>query len=168
MRNFDSSPIHLFRNFLLRIEFTLSTEKPMKPQNSNSKQDLPDFDHELENDEVWNLLEDARSSSPSPRFVQDTLRRVRLDSEGSNTPWWQSLFAVKPLLGISGAALAALAIFLSLPAEPTLPADNEPSNSIASTEDWNELENAVASELLSDAAEDPTLLSDAEIVALLF
>ena len=140
----------------------------MKPNQTNSKQDLPDFDRELENDAVWNLLENTTPSAPSPRFVQDTLRRVRLNTKTPTAPWWRALLAPKPLLGVTGAALAALAIFLSLPADPITPQDANLADSSTPTEGWNELEDAVASELLSDAAEDPTLLSDAEIVALLF
>ncbi len=137
----------------------------MKPNHPN--QNLPDFDADLENDSVWNLLEDATPTDSSPRFVQDTLRRVRLESEPEKSPWWKLLLAPKPLLGVAGAALAAVAIIISLPSDTPTPADPlvvqpEPA------EDWNTLEDTFANELLSGAAEDPTLLSDEEIVALLF
>lgn len=138
----------------------------MKPKHPNH--DLPDFDRELENDAVWNLLEDPTPGKPSPRFVQDTLRRARLDAEASKAPWWKSLLAPKPLLGAAGAALAALAIFVSLPSDQVAPQNPDVAEVTTPAEDWIELEDAVASELLSDAAEDPTLLSDGEIVALLY
>ncbi len=137
----------------------------MKPKHPN--QNLPDFDADLESDSVWNLLEDATPTDSSPRFVQDTLRRVRLDSEPEKSPWWKLLLAPKPLLGVAGAALAAVAIFISLPSDAPTPADPVVENP-EPAEDWNTLEDTFANELLSGAAEDPTLLSDEEIVALLF
>jgi len=139
----------------------------MKPKHPNSQHDLPDFDQELENDAVWNLLGDASSSTPSPRFVQDTLRRTRLENETLSTPWWRSLLSPKPIFAATGLGIAALAIFLSLP-DQTPASQPNVVDATPPAENWQELEHAVANELLSDAAEDPSLLSDAEIVALLF
>ncbi|MFT6178906.1 MAG: hypothetical protein ACJAQT_001373 [Akkermansiaceae bacterium] len=138
----------------------------MKPKHPNHN--LPDFDSELENDAVWNLLEDSSPANPSPRFVQDTLRRVRLDAAPSKSPWWKSLLAPMPLLGTAGTALAALAIFVSLPSNSVAPQNTDIAEITTPAENWIELEDAVAGELLSGAAEDPSLLSDEEIVALLF
>ncbi len=137
--------------------------KPTPPH-----QNLPDHDAEIENDALWNLLADASPSEASPRFVQDTLRRVRLEENPTKISWWKKLLAPKPLLGTAGAAIAAIAIFISLPSDPISPSGKEVTNTATPTEDWNELEDAIASELLSNAAEDPSLLSDSEIVALLF
>lgn len=143
------------------------TEKAMKPSHPNH--DLPDFDADLEKDDVWNLLEDTTPSNPSPRFGQDTLRRIRLEADqAEKSPWWKSIFSPKPLIGFAGAVVAAIAIVVSLPSEPVSPTPivkTTPEN----VDDWqSELEDAVASELLSSAAEDPTLFSDGEIVALLY
>lgn len=136
----------------------------MKP---HPDQNLPDFDADLENDSVWSLLDDATHPEASPRFVQDTLRRLRLDEDQAATPWWKSLLAPKPILGITGAALAALAIIISLPSDP--PAPQAPLADLTEpTEDWNSLEDTFARDLLSGVAEDPSLLSDEEIVALLY
>jgi len=138
----------------------------MKPSHPNH--DLPDFDADLEQDAVWNLLGDSSPSNPSPRFVQDTLRRVRLENAAPKASWWKSLLAPKPLISMAGAALAAVAIILSLPSTPDTPtqiADTTPEV----VEDWqSNLNDAVASELLSSAAEDPSLFTDGEIVALLY
>ncbi len=138
----------------------------MKPNHPNHH--LPDFDADLEKDDVWNLLGDTTPRNPSPRFVQDTLRRVRMDGETKNSPWWNALFSPKPLIGIAGAALAAIAIVISLPSDSGTPSSTANTDPV-SVEDWqDDLEDAVASELLSSAAEDPTLFSDGEIVALLY
>jgi len=136
--------------------------KPNHPTNPPS-----DFDADLENDAVWNLLDDATPTDPSPRFVQDTLRRVRLGETERKSPWWKTLFSPKPLMGAAGAALAAIAIVISLPSEPA-PTGGTVAKTPEVTEDFDQLEDTFATELLSGAAEDPTLLSDAEIVALLY
>jgi len=148
----------------------MSLKDPLSPKN------LPDFDPELENDAVWKVLDEASPAKIPPRFTSDTLRRLRLENEVAKSRWWQKLLSPKPLVAASATALAAVAIVLSLPDEPTpvpaqtvdsQPTDSEPS-SPAAVEDWDNLEDSLARELLSGAAEDPTLLSDEEIVSLLF
>ena len=99
--------------------------------------------------------------------MQDTLRRVRLEETKRKSPWWKTLLSPKPLMGAAGAALAAIAIVISLPSEPA-PKGGKVAKTPEVTEDFDQLEDTFATELLSGAAEDPTLLSDAEIVALLY
>ena len=139
----------------------------MKPNHSNH--DLPDFDADLEQDAVWNLLGESTPADPSPRFVQDTLRKVRLDEAApEKAVWWKSLLFSKPLIGITGAALAAVAVFVSLPTTQDSP-ETITNTTPEVIDDWqSDLHDAVAVELLSSAAEDPTLFTDEEIVALLY
>ena len=77
------------------------------------------------------------------------------------------VFAPKPLIGIAGAALATIAIVISLPSDPS-PPNRTISETPQINEDFDQLEDSFATELLSGAAEDPTLLSDEEIIALLY
>lgn len=137
----------------------------MKPNQPNFP--ISDIDAEIENDVVWNLLDDATAANPPPHFVQDTLRRVRLEGAEQKSPWWKALFAPKPLMGVAGAALAAITIVISLPSDPT-PSGEKIVEKPEVTVDFDQLEDTFATELLSGAAEDPTLLSDEEIVALLY
>ena len=51
----------------------------MKPNQSTHP--LPDFDADLEDDAVWNLLDDATPTELPPRFVNETLRRIRLEED---------------------------------------------------------------------------------------
>jgi hypothetical protein len=155
----------LFETFWDNLGLFLCREKVMKPNQPTHP--LPDFDADLEDDVVWNLIDDASPADPPPRFVEETLRRVRLEEDKQKSQWWKLIFAPKPLIGTAGVALAAVAIVISLPSDPS------PSNrTIAETpqinEDFDQLEDSFATELLSGAAEDPTLLSDEEIVALLY
>jgi hypothetical protein len=127
-----------------------------------------DFDPSLENDAVWNLLEEASPVEASPRFTDDTLRRIRLESE-IPTPWWKSLLSPKPVIATLVTAAAAVVIVVSLPDQS--PEVAEPVAKAAGpipAEDWENLEDNLAHELLSGVAEDPSLLSDEEIVALLY
>lgn len=139
----------------------------MKPEPSNHPKSLPDFDPGLENDSVWNLLDEASPTEISPRFTVDTLRRVRLETSAP-MPWWRKIPAPKPLLASAASAAAALAIVVSLPDNPTPDAAQVEAPPAESVGDWKNLEDTLAQELLSGAAEDPTLLSDEEIVALLY
>ncbi|MEN8774746.1 MAG: hypothetical protein ABF379_08540 [Akkermansiaceae bacterium] len=136
-------------------------------KHDHSDNSSSDFDSNLDNDAVWNLLDDATLIDPSPRFVQDTLRRVRLEESMKKSSWWKALSAHKPLVGVVGATLAAVAIVISLPSDP-IPADGPVAATPQAAEDFDQLEDTFATELLSGAAEDPTLLSDEEIVTLLY
>jgi hypothetical protein len=155
----------LCETFWDNLGLFLCREKVMKPNQPTHP--LPDFDADLEDDVIWNLIDDASPADPPPRFVEETLRRVRLEEDKQKSQWWKLIFAPKPLIGTAGVALATIVIVISLPSDPS------PSNStIAETpqinEDFDKLEDSFATELLSGAAEDPTLLSDEEIVALLY
>ena len=139
--------------------------KPNHPKNTPS-----DFDADIEGDALWRLLDESSPLSPSPRFHQDTLRRVRLDQAEQKPSWWQSLLSPKPLMGLAGAALAAVAIVIAFPADsgPVSDpiADKDPT--IEEAMELQAMEDSLATELLSAAAEDPSLLSDEEIVSLIY
>ena len=135
---------------------------------NSPKTQLPDHDAGLENDAVWNLLDHGSTSGPSPAFVQNTLRRARLESV--DLPWWKKLSARRIWalsLTSAGSIAAAVALIVSLQHNPA-PAPQVVVKPDPAPAPLTELENALASELLTDAAEDPSLLSDQEIVALLY
>ncbi len=148
-------------------EFPLLTNPTMTPEPSKNPNSLPDVDPGLENDTVWNLLDEASLAEVSPGFVSDTLRRIRLEAPAP-TPWWQKLLSPGPLLASAATAAAAVAIVVSLPENPTPIAPQVEVPPVAPVGDWENLEDTLARELLSGAAEDPSLLSDEEIVALLY
>ena len=127
-----------------------------------------DFDPALDNDAVWSLLDKASHVEVAPCFTDDTLRRVRLESE-FRTPWWNALLAPKPVIATLATAAATVIIVFSLPNQSPEVVDPvaDVSNPIPA-EDWQNLEDTLAQELLSGVAEDPSLLSDEEIVALLY
>lgn len=129
-----------------------------------------DFDEQLEQDALWELLDHSSQSHPSPTFVQDTVRIARLEADCSQntTSWWRTFFSPKLLVGSTVLACGAVALMISLgpsapSASPQLTTDANPTS-----QEWTELEDTLASELLAGATEDPSLLSDEEIVALIF
>ncbi|YCM43904.1 hypothetical protein V2O64_21580 [Verrucomicrobiaceae bacterium 227] len=138
----------------------------MKP-NSPTPQ-LPDHDPGLEDDTLWTLLDQGSTSGPSPSFVQDTLRRARL--EEAPLPWWKSLTTRRirtASLATFGTAAAVIALVISLPSDP-VPVEQTTSTQATAPAQWTELENALASQVLTEAAENPAQFSDQEIVALLY
>jgi len=138
----------------------------MKPNHPNNQ--LPDFDSELESDAIWDVLADATPGEPSPRFLQGTLRRARL--EPGSQPWWKPLRPRKiwtASLATLGTAAALIALIISRPSDPT-PVKQTTSTSTTAPAQWSELEDALASAVLAEAAENPSLFSDQELVALLY
>jgi len=130
-------------------------------------QNLPDFDADLDRDPVWNLLDDAPLQEPGPRFAQDLVRRARLEGQDGN-PWWKAFLSPKTLVGMAATACACAAIIASLPNETADPAPVAVNPPVL-TDDWEEnFADDLANELLTSAADDPTLLSDSEIIALLY
>lgn len=129
----------------------------------------PDHDSDLDDDAVWSLLDKGSPFETSPTFLQDTLRRARL--EGGELPWWKKFTAGRiwaASFATAGSAAALIVLILSLNSEPTAPVDLVKNTTFPPSQWSEELDDALASELLSDAAEDPSLLSDQELVALLY
>ncbi|MES2659466.1 MAG: hypothetical protein V4689_12675 [Verrucomicrobiota bacterium] len=67
-------------------------------------------DDSWESDAVWKLLDQAPAPKASARFVDDTLRAVRLAADVK--PWWKRLFSPVPLAGLAGATAALAFSFI--------------------------------------------------------
>lgn len=72
------------------------------PQQMNHPPIPPD--DSWESDAVWQLLDQAPPAVPSPRFVEDTVRAVRLMADIK--PWWQRLLVPLPLATMTAATVA--------------------------------------------------------------
>lgn len=118
--------------------------------------------HDRDNDPVWNLVDQASTAKASPLFARNVMREIRL---GASAPasWWQRLLTPVPLTAGALAAAAAFAILVSIP---------RPDASIATVPDAPTASPAVEFDLdrslLIAAAEDPSLFSDEELLALLY
>lgn len=128
--------------------------------------------HDSDQDPVWNLIDQARPREASPLFARKVLREIRL-AEAKPLPWWRRSVPAIPLAIGSFAAAAVVALLLSLTAppdqgdHPTKLADTTPPSS-ASPGSSAAFNQAFERELLIAAAEDPSLFSDEQLLALLY
>jgi len=151
---------------------------------NNNKDEL------LDNDPVWDLLEQSERPEAGAMFSRNVMREIRL-SQHTPTPWWKKLLSPKPALTtLAAAACAVIAVpmFLSEPVTPvvvTPPVSNTPDvvaapsdsllEEIASVEDLAPLYQAVldmpvdefADHMMIAAANDPSMLDDAEVADLI-
>ena len=119
-------------------------------------------------DPVWDLLDQSPPREAGPLFSRNVMREIRLAGEKA-TPWWKRLLAPRPLLASSLAAAAAVAIIVSVnPEKPGTGgvAGSDPED--APTPVAEQLDETLNQELLIAAAEDPTLFSDEQLLALLY
>jgi hypothetical protein len=77
----------LCETFWDNLGFFVYREKVMKPNQPTNP--LPDFDADLEDDVVWNLLDDASSTNPPPAswkkpFAACVLRKTNENLGGGN------------------------------------------------------------------------------------
>lgn len=123
-------------------------------------------DQQLEPDAVWDLIDQSPTQPASAHFVRKTVQMVR--EERQRRSWWQRLVAAakdRPATAIASLAAATAALLLALTAwqpggQPTDPvSDNSPQA--------GDIEEAIATEMLMAAAENPSEFSDQELVVLL-
>jgi hypothetical protein len=124
-------------------------------------------DHDLDQDPVWDLVDRAQPLEANPLFSRNVMREIRL-AEDSAIPWWKRLLASKPLVASSLAAVAAVAILVSV--NTNSPATNSGLTGVEPGQEapLAELNEELDQELLMAAAEDPSLFSDEQLLALLY
>jgi len=136
---------------------------------SQSPEHLSSSDEEiLENDPVWDLLEQGSTAQANPLFSRNILREIRLTTPTKTTlPFWKKTPALSCFYG-SG-VVAALSLAISL-----FPQHSSP-NSLSSSEragtellTENSVQELLQEELLLAAADHPTLFTDEELVTILF
>ncbi len=122
-------------------------------------------DSSWESDAVWKLLDHGTQTTPSPRFLDDTLRAIRL--EPVNIPWWKRILSPIPLTGLATATAAITLTFIALNQDtPTVPNITETratpqETSLAAIQDIAE------AELLNAAIDHLDDFSDHELVSLI-
>jgi hypothetical protein len=122
-------------------------------------------DNSWESDAVWKLLDHGTQTTPSPRFLDDILRAIRL--EPVNTPWWKRILSPIPLTGLATAAAAITLTFIAFNQDtPTVPTITETratpqETSLAAIQDIAE------AELLNAAIDHLDDFSDHELVSLI-
>lgn len=113
-----------------------------------------------ENDAVWKLLDHSSTLTPSPRFIDDTVRAARLS--GQPAPWWKSLMAPAPITGLT-ATVATLALIFTL----LQPASETPDPVITHSQNTALIEEIAETETLIAAVDHMDQFSDTELVCLI-
>lgn len=121
-------------------------------------------DDSLESDAVWKLLDEARPAVASPRFADNVMRAVRLDT--APAPWWKR-FAMPLSLGGLAAATAAIAltthaVFFTAPA-----VTNQVTRTTPVEVSFEGIQEAADSEVLVAAADHLDKFSDTELVSMI-
>lgn len=114
----------------------------------------------LEADPVWDLVDQAPTQLASSHFARATVQLVR--EREQRQPWWRQFLAPMPIAGLT-AATAAITLLINISLRDSPPGVSA-RNGIAQAE---AIQEAVVSELLMAAAENPNEFSDQELVALL-
>lgn len=114
-------------------------------------------DNSWETDAVWQLLDQAPPATAKPRFVDDTVRAMRLVLD--EKPWWKRLFSPAPLAGLA-AASAGLAFAIVSLTGPTSIATQESSQEIA-------IQEIAETETLIAAVDQLDDFSDTELATLI-
>lgn len=113
-------------------------------------------------DPVWDLLDQASAPKAGPMFARNVMREIRL-AEQSPAPWWRRLLAPIPLTAGAVTAAAAFAIIVAIDRPDTPIADTPGSPDAPAAEVYD-----VEQSLIIAAAEEPSLVSDEELLALLY
>lgn len=148
------------------------------PQKSLNLTDSLDWDPEMEeNDPVWNLLSQASTPKPDPFFARNVVRSARLLEKPSNT-WLArvtSLFTARTSRRLTLGAAACVCALVTYQMWPSPEATEAPETSITATPSpptppsmaSTELSELVIAETLDAAAEDPTIFTHDEVVAMI-
>ncbi len=124
-----------------------------------------DTSHEdaWENDAVWKLLDQSPAPTPSPRFVDDTVRAARL--AGIALPWWKCLLG--PHVGLKSLAGGAVAAAVALVFTLFQPSGSEPTPVITHSANAAHIEEIAETETLIAAMDHMDAFSDTELVSLI-
>lgn len=124
-------------------------------------------DHDLDRDPVWDLVDQSAPRQAGPLFSRNVMREIRV-AEQPSVPWWKRLLASRPLMASSLAAAAAVAILLAVNPDKDTTGSGVTNNDPASVPVAEQLDENLNQELLIAAAEDPSLFSDEQLLALLY
>jgi len=155
---------------------------PQKPLESK------DWDPEQEdNDPVWNILGQASNRKPDPFFARNVVRSTRLLENTSET-WFSrvtSLFTQRTSRQLALGAAACVCALVTYQIWPSTPSTRVPVTKMAATPpqpsppatitapaeiaptELSELSELVIAETLEAAAENPTIFTHDEVVAMI-
>ena len=143
------------------------------PASAHKKADLEDWDH---GDQLWDILSEASKTKPEPFFARNVVRTVRLkktSSESTSTRilrFFTSRQVVSANRKLALGAAACACVMLGYQLWPT-PETATTAPTIAQvaqpSETASNLSELVIEETLLAAADDPTMFTRDEVVAML-
>ncbi len=117
-----------------------------------------------EGDELWDLLGKSERERASGRFVDDTVRAVKLLPQGDS--WWPKVLQYSPLAGLAACLILGVGFLMNGKSDDTgVEAPAIVSNGVE--ESWVEIEEAAEVEMLVAAADHLDRFSDQELVSLM-
>ena len=136
---------------------------PMPPNRNEQETPIKEQD-----DPVWHLLEKASKKEASPFFARNIMRETRLHAKHSPSLFFrlQSLLTSKRIASLACVCILAIAAFEFWPSDKsveTVDSINQ-ENQITSASPLSEL---LIEESLNVAAEDPSIYTRDEIVAMI-
>lgn len=133
------------------------------------ERDTPDPD-DIENDPVWKLLAQSPNRPAGPRFVDDVVRRARLDADAP-VPWWTRWLATAPAMAAASGLAAAVIVGWFVLSPDTDDASPEIQfaalDAAAEEERLAHLQEVLETEMLFAAVEHLDDFSDAELITLI-
>jgi hypothetical protein len=114
-------------------------------------------------DELWDLLGKSERERASVRFVDDTVRAVKLLPQGDS--WWPKVLQFSPLTGLAACLMLGVVYLMNGSGGEGVEAPAIVSNGVE--ESWVEIEAAAEVEMLTAAADHLDQFSDQELVSLI-
>ena len=138
--------------------------EPMKtPPNNDPSNELKNVSL-AENDPLWELLNESPAPEASPFFSRNILREIRAE-EQQKTSLWKAFLSFRPAVAMGltvAVALSCIPLILS-----SQDSKSRATASLTPTSNTS-LVNYLDEELLLAAADEPSLFSDDEVIAMLF
>ena len=153
---------------------------PSSPPSSPPPTSTQPTQHKAEDwdqgDELWNLLSEASKTEPEPFFARNVVRTVRLDENSSTTTGTRifrfftsrKVISINSKLALGAAACACVMLGYQLWPTPETATTTPTIAQVAQpSETTNNLSELVIEETLLAAADDPTMFTRDEVVAML-
>ena len=127
---------------------------------------MKDKNEWCEGDETWDLLGKSASKRASHKFLDDTVRAVKLLPEAD--AWWPRVLRFSPLVAMAACVMLAAVYFMQGAGDgEAKPPITVMTVSQETEEQWVQIEEVAEAEMLVAAADHLESFSDQELVSLI-
>lgn len=142
------------------------SDNSSEPSSAPPQQNLPDKSDQEQDDPVWQLLGKASKQEPSAFFARNVIREARALTQPTLASRLQSLFTSKRLVALSCSCLLVILGIQLWPSHQAVQTSSSKGEGIY-TEPSLALGELIIQESLNAAAEDPSIYTRDEIVAMI-